>query len=222
MIIDLAMLIVFGTIVEAIALYIIPRFFNNAFPLFCVSLLICILAIARWGWKGIVVIPIMSLMSVLLGKLWASIAHDETIHELAKYYNWRVLITNIVSFSPTMSIVLVKKKLKKQETFSDRAATLIMTICLILTCYVLQVLTFSLVALAAPKNYIGVILINDLPAFMVTLLFLMVLRHQGMFVDAKQDLISKKEEAEMEDKYYKELRKNVIERSNEEDSSSKK
>lgn len=222
MIIDLAMLIVFGSIVEAIALFVIPRMFNNAFPFFCVSLLICVLAIARWGWKGIVVIPIMSFVSVLFGKLWASTANSDSIHELAKYYGWRVFLTNMISFSVSASIILVKKLLKKKETLSDRAVTIVVTICMILACYVLQVLAFSLVTLAAPKNYIGVFAINDLPAFMVTLVFVVVLRHQGMFVDAKQDLINKKEEAEMENKYYKELRKNVIEKSSDEDSSSKK
>lgn len=216
------MLIVLGTIVEAIAMYVIPRLLINAFPFFCVSLLICILAIARWGWKGIPVIPIVSLISVLLGKAMCSIGGYDEIKDLAKYYDWRVFITNLISFMSSLVILPIKKVLKKKEAFSDRLAASVIAAIVISICVVLQILCYSVLkANLASGSDVSMMLIMNLPAAFITLLFMAVLRHQGLFVDAKQDLIDKKLEAEAEQKYYSELRGKVIDRPGEEDDSSK-
>lgn len=222
MVIDLAMLVAFGTIAEAIALYVIPTILQNAFPFYCASMLVCILAVTRWNWKGIVVAPVMALITVVLGRVLANISNYDEVNDLAKYYNWKVFLTNLITFLSALIVLPIKKFVKKKETFSDRLFVEMVTAIILVVSIVAQIFAYSLVTLAAPSNYAAVFVINDLPAVIITLIFMAVLRHQGIFVDAKQDLISKKEEAEMENMYYQGLRKEVIERSNNEDNSSKK
>lgn len=222
MVIDLAMLVAFGTIAEAIALYVIPTILPNAFPFFCASMLVCILAVTRWNWKGLVVVPIMALITVLLGRLMTSISSYDEVKELSKFYDWRLFVTNLVTFSASIILWPVKKLVKRKEIFTSRVFVEFLVVVVLAIGMLAQVFTYSLVTLAAPHNFAAVLVISDMPAVIVTLIFMAVLRHQGIFVDAKQDLISKKEEAEMENQYYQGLRKEVIERSGEEDESSKK
>ena len=222
MVIDLAMLVVFGTIAEAIALYVIPTILPNAFPFFCASMLVCILAITRWNWKGMMVVPIMALVTVLLGRLMTSVSSYDEVKELTKYYDWRLFVTNMVTFSVSLILWPIKKAVKRKEVFSSRVFVEFIVVIVLAIGMLAQVFTYSLVKLAAPNKFAAVLVISDMPAVIITLIFMAVLRHQGIFVDAKQDLISKKEEAEMENKYYQGLRKEVIERSGDEDESSKK
>ena len=221
MIIDLLMLIVGGLIAEAIALYVLPNVFPNASPFFCASLLVCILAMERWNIKGAPIILVMSVITVLLGRLFSEISDIDSIHELTTFYCWRLVIINVISLSSSLLMILIKKFFGHKQALSNRIVTEGITLLIFIICVILQILSFWLVTFTFSINSIGVILINDMPALLVTLLFMAVLRHQGLFVDAKEDLISKKEEAELEQKYYSGLREQVIEK-NDESKASKK
>lgn len=221
MIIDLAMLTLIGIIVEIIAMFVIPTLLPNAFPLYCVSLLICSVAVMRWGIKASPVIFIMAAASVLSGKIICHLSSIEAINENEGFYDWRLLITNMIGFSSSFIWILYKKVCKKKETLSSRVVVEFVTAVVMAVCYLLQVLTFSVVTFTSPSNYFGAFIINMMPAVLVTMIFILALRRQGSMVDAKTDLVDKKKEAELEEQYYKKLRKDIIDRSDEDDSSKK-
>lgn len=221
MIIDLAMLIGLGVIVEAIAMYVLPLTFSNASPFFCVSLFICILAIGRWNFKGAVAIPIMALVSTGFGLLFSYISKNNRISELTDFYTWRVLVTNLLSLCSALVLIPFKRVFGKKAIFKERLTTELIGVSILAICFVVQILVFSVVTLASPIKLMPVLAINMLPAILVTLMFMVILRHQGILVDAKTDLIDKKREEELEDKYYSPYRSNIIDRPNEDDESSK-
>lgn len=221
MIIDLAMLISLGVIVELIAMFAVPRVLNNASPFFVVSLLICILAVERWNFKGAISIPIMAVLSTLIGFVLSKIAKIEAIKDLEDFYNWRVVLTNVISFGSSLLLIPLKKTFAKKEMFGERITAELIALVILVVCYVAQVLVFSMVAFASPVKFAGTMAINMLPAVLVTLLFMAVLRHQGILVDAKKDLIDKQKEKELEEKYYSAYRSKIINRSEDDDSSKK-
>lgn len=200
MIIDLMSMTIIGLVVELIAMLVIPQVLPKAVPPFVVSLVIVMLALTRWGWKGFITIPIMSVGSWLFGKLFSEYKGNYDI-----YY----LISTFVGFFASSIILLFKRK-SKHNLFGDIVTTIGVTILVTILVVLTQDLIYSLVKLDNPLDNILFFLTENITGAVVTLIFVIALSHQKMFVDVKKDLIKKEKEKQMENKYYSQYVNDVI------------
>lgn len=207
---------VIGLIVELIAMLVIPQVIPKAAPPFVVSLVIAMLALTRWGWKGLITIPIMSVGSWLFGKL---------LGEYKGNYDIYYLISTFVGLFASSIILLFKSK-SKHNPFGDMVTTIGMTLLVIILVVLVEDGVYSLMKLDSPLNNIVFFMVQNATQAVATLIFVIALSHQKMFVDVKKDLINKEKERQMENKYYSQYTNDVIIKENnvieKEDKTSKK
>ena len=217
MIIDLAVLTLTGLIFEVIAMYIFLEMFGpGVVPFYMISLLICIIAVGRWNWKGLTIVPIMSIVTTLIGFTLRKIMDADG----AGIYNWKMFITSTLSLASTALIIPLKKKSKSFNESKDGAITLGIVALVVLTAYVVEVLIYSILVTTNPIKYIATLAIVNVPCWAITALIMFVLRKQGVVVDAKKDLISKRKEAEIEQQYYSKYRNEILEKPTDEQNDS--
>lgn len=217
MIIDLAVLVLTGLIFEVIVMYIFLEMFGeNVVPFYIISLLVSIIAVGRWNWKGMAVIPVMSLISVLSG----FVIRKATDADGAGIYNWAMYITDVISLASTALIIPLKKKSKNFSESKDGTVTIAIIAAVIVLAFILEVLSYGILTLTLPYKYIGSLAVVNVPCWFFTVLMMFVLRRQGIVVDVKKNLISKKKEQELEQQYYSKYRNAILDRPNEEEESS--
>lgn len=193
------MLFIIGTACEFLAMYVVPKVIPNSAPPFIVSLIIVLVAQTRWGYKGTISIPILALVSFFAGCLVGT--YD---------YHWTMLIADFVGLGAS-SIILLLKKSDKNILFNDVSSTIYQCIIIL----IIEVIVFFLFSCIFGGGILGsfmVSLIEMLPCTVGTLIMMVFLQRQGVLKDVKKDLISKKEEQEMEKKYYSQYQNDVIEK----------
>ncbi|MCR5706245.1 MAG: hypothetical protein K6G48_05565 [Acholeplasmatales bacterium] len=218
MIIDLAVLALTGLIFEVIVMYIFLEMFGaNVVPFYIISLLVCIIAVGRWNWKGLAIVPVMSLISVLSG----FILRKATGTDGASIYNWKMFISVALSLASTALIIPLKQKSKSFKENNDGSITIAFIALVMLVAFIVEVLSYSIIVAENPIEYIGTLAVVNIPCWFFTLIVMFVLRKQGIIVDAKKNLISKRKEQELEQQYYSHYRNEILEKPNEEEDSSK-
>lgn len=217
MIIDMCMLVFAGLILEAIAMYLFPKMFGEQMvPFYIASLFISVIAIGRWNLKAWPVIVITSLLSVLAGYIVRTIASMDG----ASIYNWRMIITNILSVSTALLVIPLKKLNKKASERKNGGFTVAMALVIALVAYIVQVLVYSLITLTNPADYMMSFVLVNIPSWFFTITIMAVLRRQGIFVDVKKDLVNKKKERELENEYYSKYRNEILDKPMEDTKSS--
>jgi len=217
MIIDLAVLALTGLIFEVIVMYIFLEMFGaNVVPFYIISLLVCIIAVGRWNWKGLAIVPVMSLISVLSG----FILRKATGTDGASIYNWKMFISVALSLASTALIIPLKQKSKSFKENNDGSITIAFIALVMLVAFIVEVLSYSIIVAENPIEYIGPLAVVNIPCWFFTLIVMFVLRKQGIIVDAKKNLISKRKEQELEQQYYSHYRNEILEKPNEEEDSS--
>ena len=216
MIIDQIILVVAGLIFETIAMYLFPEMFGEQMiPFYTSSLFISMIAIGRWNFKGLPVVVIMAIFPVIAGCLIRTVADMGG----ASIYNWRMAITNIVSLLSTLLIVLFRKVSKNVDSKKNGSFTMMVTFAVIVLAYLLQALTYSLITLSNPIDYFETLAVVNLGNWFFTIIIMAILRHHGIVVDVKKDLVNKRKEKELENLYYSKYRNEILDKPNEEDSS---
>ena len=216
MIIDQIILVVAGLIFETIAMYLFPEMFGEQMiPFYTSSLFISMIAIGRWNFKGLPVVVIMAIFPVIAGYLIRTVADMGG----ASIYNWRMAITNIVSLLSTLLIVLFRKVSKNVDSKKNGSFTMMVTFAVIVLAYLLQALTYSLITLSNPIDYFETLAVVNLGNWFFTIIIMAILRHHGIVVDVKKDLVNKRKEKELENLYYSKYRNEILDKPNEEDSS---
>ena len=103
MLIDLAMLTVIGCVLEGLVTYM-SGFVLNAAPTISISLLIVLLALARWNLWGLIPVPFLAAATIIGGRL-------SPIPYFASAYEWRVYLSIIIGLLFTgLSVIVFKKK----------------------------------------------------------------------------------------------------------------
>ena len=210
MIIDFITLFVIGTIVEMVAMYVIPRTIPNATPMFCASVLILLVAQARWGYKGLVLAPFMACSSVVSAMLLGK-------DSLGWEFYLAVFISDLVGLLSSSVILLFRKKNKRDALFGEILTTIyqvliVLGLILVVQSIIMVVAEFIFNSNANVLSRIGWVVIQSLPGAFITIIMIIPLRHQKALFDVKQDLISKQEEKEMERKYYSQYANEVIDK----------
>jgi hypothetical protein len=211
------MLVFAGLVLEVIAMYLFPKMFGEQMiPFYIASLFISIIAIGRWNLKAWPVIIVTSLLSVLAGYVVRRTASMDG----SSVYNWRMIITNILSVSTALLVVPFKKLNRKMSESKNGSFTVAMALAIVLIAYIVQVLTYSMITLTNPANYIMSFVLVNIPSWFFTITIMAILRHQGIFVDVKKDLVNKKKERELENQYYSKYRNEILDKPMEDDKSS--
>lgn len=200
MIIDLIAMMTVGLIVELIAMLVVPQVIPKSKPMFVVSLVIIMLALTRWDWKGIITIPIMAVGAWLFGKLLGR--HSE-------YYGYEYFLSILIGFLPSLIILIFNRKMKGGP-FRDYIVGIGVTFLVLILVFLTEGITYALFTKSSLIGGVVFVMVQGLPGILITLLFMLVLRHQGMYVDVKKDLVSKAKEREMEKKYYSQYVNDVI------------
>ncbi|MGM9971724.1 MAG: hypothetical protein ACI35W_04885 [Anaeroplasmataceae bacterium] len=209
MVIDFITLFVIGTIVELIAMYIIPRSIPASAPYYCVSVLVILVALSRWGVKGLILAPVMACVSFLSGKLLGVYKGN---------YDLTLFLSDLVGFLGCSVVLLFRKKNKKEALFGEISSTIGQVLLTLVIVIILQTIVVCLMNLDIDVlGTFGYIAIQDASGMVVTLIMIIPLRHQQVLLDVKKDLISKSEEKEMERKYYSQYTNDVIEKNAQED-----
>lgn len=218
MIIDQLILVVAGLIFEVIAMYLFPEMFGEqVIPFYTASLFISVIAIGRWNFKGTPVIILMAVLPVVIGFAIRSIFNMDG----ASVYNWRMAIANITSLLSALLIIPFRKVSRNVDSKKNGSFTMGITLCVIVIAYLLQALTYSLITLSNPIDYLATLAVVNVGNWFFTIIIMAVLRHQGIVVDVKKDLVNKRKEKELENLYYSKYRNEIIDKPNEEDSSNK-
>lgn len=216
MIIDQIILVVAGLIFETIAMYLFPEMFGEQMiPFYTSSLFISMIAIGRWNFKGLPVVVIMAIFPVIAGYLIRTVADMGG----ASIYNWRMAITNIVSLLSTLLIVLFRKISKNVDSKKNGSFTMVITFAVVVLAYLLQALTYGLITLSNPIDYLESLAVVNFGNWFFTIIIMAILRHRGIVVDVKKDLVNKRKEKELENLYYSKYRNEILDKPNEEDSS---
>ncbi|MCR5112900.1 MAG: hypothetical protein K6A63_03060 [Acholeplasmatales bacterium] len=103
MLIDLAMITVIGCILEGAVTYMSGLVFNSV-PTVSISLLIVLLALARWNQWGLLTVPFLAAATIIGGRL-------SPISYFRAAYEWRAYLSIVIGFMFTgLSVIVFKKK----------------------------------------------------------------------------------------------------------------
>lgn len=100
MCIDLLMLCTIGIVLEALGTFFVNYMYVGAYPTVVISLLISLLAIVRWGWKGLIVIPFCALGNFIGGQFF--VFKQSGIGN----YNWKEFLSCLLGLS-TLALNLI-------------------------------------------------------------------------------------------------------------------
>lgn len=188
MAIDLIILTVIGCIVEVLGNFVFNKMLIATMITTSISLLIMMVATFRWGWRGLLIAPILALATILSGRY---------INPHVSYrqnYDWRLYLATLAQLLSLAVNLLWFKKGKDEQATSKKIQSLF-TLCLI-DCGV-SLLALSLVYLATAFKFLmfGFVIWN---AFGYAILFVgaFILSRQGILVNVKKNLINQKVERE--------------------------
>lgn len=205
-IIDLTMLCVLAFGIEMMTTTVVNSIIVGGFSFYpIIGLFITVVAVTRWKYRGLVVIPFNALANYI-----ASVYLCKAID----YDIVRMFVTMISSASAM--IILIWYKFKSiQGTYKDMTQFLLACGSIILTniCVVLLVSIILGIARSHSLN----LAISDIAsavftlaythvfAYVILLLGVYIFKSMGILVDVKEKMIQLKRDRENEDKYYKNI-----------------
>lgn len=186
MLVVLAILGVIGVIVEAIGIYAFNAMLTCVMMSTAFSLLIMFAATARWGWKGLILAPILALATILCGRF----LNPRVTYRIN--YDWKLYIATVFQLLSVSFNILWFKKIK-DEYQTTKSIQLTFGLCAI-DC-IISLLVLSLVYLILAKKFLllSFIIWN---AFGYAILFVgaFILSRQNILVNIKKDLIRKEQD----------------------------
>ncbi|MDE5715614.1 MAG: hypothetical protein K2I42_05725 [Anaeroplasmataceae bacterium] len=186
MLVDLAILGVIGVIVEAIGIYAFNAMLTCVMMSTAFSLLIMYAATYRWGWKGLILAPILAIATILCGRY----LNPRLTYRVN--YDWKLYIATVFQLLSVSFNILWFKKIK-DEYQTTKSIRMTFGLCAI-DCLI-SLLVLSLVYFIFAKKFLilSFIIWN---AFGYAILFVgaFILGRQNILVNIKKDLLRKEEE----------------------------
>lgn len=174
-----------------------------------IGLFITVVAITRWKWRGIYVIPANALGYYIAARFIC----DSTVIGV------KDVILTIISNCACIIIMLWFSKIKTKELYDDGNKTSLMLLAII-GINIVSIVIFTLIinivsgipfataiSSVAPTTLSAVLM--HLFAYVILFLGVFVFRSMGLLVDAKQKLLDMKKDRDNEAKYYLNLGSNV-------------
>lgn len=191
MCIDLIMLCIIGILLEALGTFFVNYMYVGAYPTTIVSLLITLLAIIRWGWKGLIVIPFCAVGSFIGGQ-FLLIKHDGVGN-----YSWRELISCVVGLSSLAFNLIPFHKFKTNHLLQNKKWYLPLIIILSFIGYELfRGITYTYIVQGTNKYIIGNAIGYDVTALVITLVMGIGLKQQKIMLNFMEKLETERLQAE--------------------------
>ena len=203
-IVDLIMISALAFGIELLTTLCVNMFIPNIRPFPVLGMLMALVAITRWGWIGIIVIPINTLANFIMGRFAIPAINYRESYDLVSF-----LVTMLSSTSSLIALIWYKVKGIK-NLYKDKIATVNMVGTIIFTNLVICVLYSALGNIISGgsitlKDFgarvLGMLLYNAF-GYLVLLLGSLLLARQDVFYDVKTRLIEARDERENERKYY--------------------
>ena len=205
-IVDLIMISALAFGIELLTTLCVNMFIPNIRPFPVLGMLMALVAITRWGWIGIIVIPINTLANFIMGRFAIPAINYRESYDLVSF-----LVTMLSSTSSLIALIWYKVKGIK-NLYKDKIATVNMVGTIILAnliiCVMYSVLgniisggSFSIKDFGA--RVLGMLLYNAF-GYVILLVGTLLLAKQDVLYDVKTRLIEQKEDRENERKYYNE------------------
>lgn len=206
MLIDLTMLIIIGTIIEVLGVYLLGSAFILTTPLYAIGLLMTIIALSRWGIKGMIGAPIFAIAGFIAGKfLIPNYINSDGVSVTRGFYNIPVLLGLIISYSSCLICLVFYKKKTQEQVLKKRSLGYGMIFCVWALAILLQVIFTTL--FWNNWNSIFVILnrvvFSNIFSLILMLVLYEVLNSQKVLNDVKKKFLELKKEMKYEDDYYK-------------------
>lgn len=227
-IVDLLMLGILGTLIEAIGTYLASAFIPNYTPYCIIGMFIVLVAVTRWKWYGLILIPFMALGNFVAGHFFlpkTSLRGD---------YTWIRYLYTALSY---LSVLICLKFYKKTKPISiykklGKNLTVISTITLLqwLILIVGNIIEVGLYVSSNVSVIAGIFLqilnvgFGLIVSYVLTIVCSYAFCSQNIMVNVKENLLERKKEAESEREYYSNLVKTIdeVETPKEESSSNRK
>ena len=196
------MLSLFGIFAEALSIGVLSNT-SYLIPTFVFSILMIIIACTRWGVKGIVLIPIMTLVSWICGKYFV----DAKVEDGMYMYTWQTLVAMFAGNASVGTICILNKKKSFEDLYPSGSAVMGIALLFTLLSLLVQIIV---ICMCGKANYIVTILTGDIIGTVVTVVLSAAVRSTGVFINVKEKLLAERrqaqEDAEYEKAYHRRLR----------------
>lgn len=191
MVIDLAILALIGCLVELLGIYLFNAMLTATMITSAVSLLMMLISTTRWGYKGLIIAPLLALATIISGRFF-------NVHaEFKALYDWKLYLVILISLLSFAVNLLWYKKIDYRQNYKKISTTV--GICLLDIVVSQLVLSLAYLAFYGQFLLLGFIVWNAF-AFVILIIGAIVLSKQGVIVNIKQNLLERKEELELEKK----------------------
>lgn len=192
MFLDLVILSVIGCIIEAVGIFAFNKMLTATMIASAISLLIMVIAITRWGWKGLFIAPVLAAATIISGRFFNP---HETFKAL---YDWKLYLAIVLSLLSLSVNLIWLKYIDYKETFKKWKYILILCAIDI----VVSQLVLSLAYFAFTQQFLLLgFLAWDSCSFVILVIGCFVLKNQNVLVDVKANLIEKQQQQEDDSKF---------------------
>lgn len=187
MILDLVILSVIGCIIEAVGIFAFNKMLTARIIASAISLLMMMISITRWGWKGLLIAPVLAAATLISGRFFNP---HETFKDL---YDWRLYISIVLSLLSLSVNMIWFKYIDYKKTFKNWKYILILCVIDILTSQL--VLTLAYWAFAQEFGLLGFLAWNSC-SFILLIVGTFILKNQNVLVNVKESLLEKRKQQE--------------------------
>ncbi|MDE7385446.1 MAG: hypothetical protein K2M84_06780 [Anaeroplasmataceae bacterium] len=187
MLIDLSLLIGIGVVIEALGIFAFNFMLRATVITSAVSLLVMVVAITRWRWKGLICAPFLALATLISGRFF------NPHLDFRSLYGWELYLSTLGSLLSLSVNLIWFKYIDYNKTFKSIGLSL--GLCL-MDIFVSQ-LTLSLLYMAftASKDFLilGFLAWNAF-SFVLLLVGVYCFKRQNVLIDVEVDMKEKSQE----------------------------
>lgn len=197
----MAILLLVGTVLEIVCMAFLTR--GNGFrPTFIFSLLIILLAVTRWGPTGLVLAPILTMVTWLSGKYLIDTRDIIIDNEIVKiiYYDWEMLLAMMLGNLSIGWVALFFKKKKTTEIYSTYGNVVAIAAIAVIVVILIEIIV-NLILVGIENANLFRFIIYNFPGIIFTLILPIALRSQGIWFNVKEKLLADRQQA-LEDAEY--------------------
>lgn len=188
MLIDLLILAIVGAVLEGLGTWACFYAFVGSTPTTIFSLLILFMAITRWRWWGLCVIPILA-----FGNIIGALSLDTgAIVDYKDMFDLKYFISNFIGMSSTFWIILVQKKVGTKTSINTTGILVGLLVGMFLSYETVRIVSYWIIG----GRHTGVINANfvDLISLVMLIIGCLIIRLQGSLVNVKDKILEDNKE----------------------------
>ena len=196
---DLSLITIVGVVTEILGCYLINLFMPTVIPVIVASLIIIYMATMRWGWWGLIEIPIMAI-TTYIAVLFVIPYHEVNDNYVQINQNfWSILIFDISG--GLWSLIKWQNDKRSNRLLNSIPKRIGFTILIYLVGTILNSLFLVIYHYHFLQTLIRT-LVGQMMALVITIIVIEILKGFNAANDVKKDMLTKKKEMEFEKGYY--------------------